>query len=65
MVDRNYEVARQHYSYDVLRRRLNPIVEQMAGKADFAESGVNPVNQEPVYDLKIKPEVAQFFHLKN
>ena len=65
MVDRNYELARQHYSYGVLRQRLNPIVEQMAGKADFMERAVISINKEPVYDLKIQPGVTQFFYLKN
>ena len=65
MVDLNYEVAKQHYSYGVLRRRLNPIMEQMAAKADAVENAVISVNQEPVYDLKIKPDVTQFFYLKN
>ena len=65
MVELNYEVARQHYSYGILRRMLNPIMEQMAGKAYFAENPLISANKEPVYELKIKPDVAQFFYLKN
>jgi glycosyltransferase involved in cell wall biosynthesis len=65
MVNRNYEVAKQHYSYGVLRRKLNPIMDRMLGKIDFTEGAVISVNRHAVYDLKIKPAVSQFFYLKN
>ena len=65
MVNLNYEVAKQHYSYGVLRSRLNPIMDRMLGKVDFAKEAVISVNRQAVYDLKIKPEVTQFFYLKN
>jgi glycosyltransferase involved in cell wall biosynthesis len=65
MVNRNYEVAKQHYSYGVLWRKLNPIMDRMLGKIDFTESAVISANRQAVYDLKIKPEVSQFFYLKN
>jgi len=37
----------------------------MLGKVDFAKEAVISVNRQAVYDLKIKPDVTQFFYLKN
>ena len=65
MVNLNYEIAKAHFSYGVLRSQLNPIMYRMLGKVDFAENAVISANRQTVYDLKIKPEVTQFFYLKN
>ena len=65
MVNRNYEIAKQHYSYDVLRIQLNRILDRMLGKGDFAENAVISMNRQLVYDLKIRPNVSQFFYMKN
>jgi glycosyltransferase involved in cell wall biosynthesis len=66
MVNRNYEIAKQHYSYDVLRRLLNPIINRMLGKADLAKHTVMTVNRQVVYDLlKVRPDVSQFLYMKN
>jgi hypothetical protein len=65
MVNLNYEVAKQHYSYGVLWRRLNPILDRMLGKVGVAQNTAISMNRQAVYDLKIKPDVCQFFYLKN
>ncbi|MGD9056500.1 MAG: glycosyltransferase family 4 protein [Desulfobacterales bacterium] len=36
MIDHNYEIAKQHFSYDVLRSRLDTIMNQRLGKKDAA-----------------------------
>ena len=65
MVNLNYEVAKQHYSYGVLWRQLNPILDRILGKVDVAQNTAISMNRQAVYDLKIKPDVCQFFYLKN
>ncbi len=65
MVNRNYEIAKQHYSYDVLRCLLNPIMDRMLGKMDFAQNTLISMNRQAVYNLKIRPDVSQFFYMKN
>ena len=65
MVNRNYEIAKQHYSYEVLRCLLNPILDRMLGKMDFKETPLISMNQQALYRLKIRPDVSQFFYMKN
>ena len=65
MVNRNYEIAKQHYSYDVLRSLLNPIIDRMLGKVNLAKHTVMAVNRQADYDFKVRPEVSQFFYMKN
>jgi glycosyltransferase involved in cell wall biosynthesis len=65
MVNRNYEIAKQHYSYDVLRRLLNPIIDRMLGKVNLTQHTVMTFNRQAVCDLKIRPDVSQFFYMKN
>jgi hypothetical protein len=65
MVNLNYEIAKEHYSYEVLRCLLNPIIDRMLGKVDFAENAVISMNRQKIYDLKLKPDVCQFSYLKN
>jgi len=65
MVNLNYEIAKRHYSYDVLRCLLNPIMDRMLGKVDFEENAVISMNRQAVYDLKLKPDVCLFSYLKN
>jgi glycosyltransferase involved in cell wall biosynthesis len=65
MVNRNYEIAKKHYSYDVLRCLLNPIMDQMLGKIDFEEYPLISMNQQALSNLKIRPDVSQFFYMKN
>jgi glycosyltransferase involved in cell wall biosynthesis len=36
MVNHNYEIAKQHFSYDALRSRLDTIMDQRLGKKDAA-----------------------------
>jgi len=65
MVNLNYEIAKQHYSYGVLWQRLNPIMECMLGRVDSAENAVISANRQVANDLKIKPDLSQFVYLKN
>ena len=65
MVNLNYEIAKQHYSYSVLWRQLNPIMERMLGRVDSAKNAVISANRQAVNDLKIKPDLSQFVYLKN
>jgi glycosyltransferase involved in cell wall biosynthesis len=65
MVNLNYEIAKRHYSYDVLRCLLNPIMDRMLDKVDFEEKAVISMNRQAVYDLKLKPDVCLFSYLKN
>jgi len=65
MVDLNYEIAKRHYSYEVLRCLLNKIMDRMLGKVDFTENALIGMNRQAIYDLKLKPNVCQFSYLKN
>jgi glycosyltransferase involved in cell wall biosynthesis len=65
MVNLNYEIAKRHYSYEVLRCLLNPMMDRMLGKVDFEENAVISMNRQAIYDLKLKPDVCQFSYLKN
>jgi glycosyltransferase involved in cell wall biosynthesis len=65
MVNRNYEIAKKHYSYDVLRCLLNPIMDQLLGKMEFEEYPLISMNQQALSNLKIRPDVSQFFYMKN
>jgi glycosyltransferase involved in cell wall biosynthesis len=65
MVNRNYHIAKKHYSYEVLRCLLNPIVDQLLGKMEFEEYPLISMNQQALSNLKIRPDVSQFFYMKN
>jgi glycosyltransferase involved in cell wall biosynthesis len=65
MVNRNYQIAKKHYSYEVLRCLLNPIMDQLLGKMEFEEYPLISMNQQALSNLKIRPDVSQFFYMKN
>jgi glycosyltransferase involved in cell wall biosynthesis len=65
MVNRNYQIAKKHYSYEVLRCLLNPIVDQLLGKMEFEEYPLISMNQQALSNLMIRPDVSQFFYMKN
>lgn len=50
MVNHNYEIAKQHFSYDVLRSRLDTIMSQRLGKKDAAGK---------VFVYRMRPEATE------
>jgi hypothetical protein len=65
MVDLNYEIAKQHYSYGILRSQLNSIMDRFPGRVDSVQNNVIYGRREAVNALKIKPDLGQFAYLKN
>jgi glycosyltransferase involved in cell wall biosynthesis len=65
MVDHNYEIARQHFSYGVLKDHLVTVMDQAAGRACLAQNAVGYKTRPGAKDLSIRPQVYQFACLKN
>jgi hypothetical protein len=64
MVDHNYKIAKQYFSYGVLRRRLDALMHQPAEKEETAQAVVCGRQPEAKH-LNIRPQVHLFAHLKN
>ncbi|MGD8657649.1 MAG: hypothetical protein PVG28_16130, partial [Desulfobacterales bacterium] len=64
MVDHNYKIAKRHFSYAVLRRRLDALMHQPAEKEETAQAVVYGRRAEANH-LNIMPRVHLFAHLKN
>jgi glycosyltransferase involved in cell wall biosynthesis len=65
MVNLNYEIAKQHYSYGVLRSQLNAIMDRFPERVNAAQNTLISGGRQVVNNLKIKPDLFQFAHLKN
>jgi glycosyltransferase involved in cell wall biosynthesis len=65
MVNHNYEIARQHYSYSVLRRRLIPILDHLSGCPDSVNDAQVYARRNTECDLKLNPGLCQFTYMKN
>ncbi len=65
MVNHNYEIAKQHYSYGVLRNQLDAIMDRTVGRMDAAQKAAAYGSSQETDDLKIRPPAHQFAHLKN
>jgi len=65
MVNQNYEIAKQHYSYSVLRRQLNSIMGRILGQVDSVQNAAIYAKRQDVNTLKIQPDLGQFANLKN
>ena len=65
MVNQNYEIAKQHYSYNVLRRQLNSIMEHIPERMDLVKDAAAYRRRKSVNALKITPDLCQFAYLKN
>ena len=65
MVNQNYEIAKQHYSYGLLRRQLNSIMDRFPERMDSAHAAVIYGRRQTVRHLKINPGLGQFAYLKN
>ncbi len=64
MVNHNFEVAKQHFSYGVLRRQLDALMHRPAEWVDAANAAVYGRRPDP-NPLDIRPQVHLFAHLKN
>ena len=65
MVAHNYEVARRHFSYGVLRSRLDTAIDRALG-TERPIQNANAYRTRPgAKDLTIRPQVYQFAYLKN
>ena len=65
MVNHNYEIARQHYSYGVLRRQLNCIMDRIFEGANSVQEAVSFGRRQTARPLNINPGLYQFAYLKN
>ena len=65
MVNKNYEIAKQHYSYSVLRRQLNAIMDRIPERVNSVKDAATYGHGKSVNALKIIPDVCQFTDLKN
>jgi glycosyltransferase involved in cell wall biosynthesis len=65
MVNRNYETAKQHYSYGVLRRHLNSILDRTPVRVDTVQNTLIYERRQAAKALKRKQDLGQFAHLKN
>ena len=64
MVDHNYEIARQHFSYGVLRDQLDAVIDQAFGPEQVVQNTVVKTRPD-ANDLAIRPPGYQFAHMKN
>ncbi|MGD9174757.1 MAG: glycosyltransferase family 4 protein [Desulfobacterales bacterium] len=65
MVNHNYEMARQHFSYCVLNDQLDAVMAQALGRERVAHRAVVCQTGPDANDLTIRPRVVQFANLKN
>ncbi len=65
MVDHNYEIAKQHFSYGVLQGQLIAIMGRATEKVDAAQNALIYQRRQDTDDLKIRPQVSRFTYLKN
>ena len=65
MVSHNYEVARQHFSYDTLRSGLETIMDHMPVGVSKSQKEGNDWKWPDSNASKIRPQTVQFAHLKN
>ncbi|MGD2099754.1 MAG: glycosyltransferase family 4 protein [Desulfobacterales bacterium] len=64
MVDHNYEIARQHFSYSVLKNHLAAVVDQALGRERVAQNVIFKTRPNGK-DLTIRPQAVQFACLNN
>ena len=64
MVNHNYDIAKQHFSYRVLRRQLDALMHQPVVWEAAAQTRVYGRRPE-TNTLSIRPQVHLFAHLKN
>ena len=65
MVNHNYETARQHFSYGVLKDQLDAVMAQALGRERVAHRIVVCQSGPDANDSTIRPRVVQFANLKN
>jgi glycosyltransferase involved in cell wall biosynthesis len=65
MVHHNYEIAKQHFSYGVLRQRLDAVMQHVSGRAEAAQKAVAYSRRSDAHGFNIRPQVYQFAYLKN
>ena len=65
MVAHNYEVARKHFSYGVLKARLDMVMEQALGQQCSMQAAVVSGKRPQKHTFSIRPQVVQFACLKN
>ncbi|MBW2518516.1 MAG: glycosyltransferase family 4 protein [Deltaproteobacteria bacterium] len=65
MVDHNYEIARRHFSYGVLKNHLVAVLDQALGRKCVAQNAVGCRTRSGADDLSIGPQIYQFACLKN
>jgi hypothetical protein len=65
MVDYNYEIARRHFSYGVLRDHLVAVMDQALGQKRVVHNAPVHKTRPGAKDLTTRPQVVQFACLKN
>ncbi len=65
MVAHNFEIAKQHFSYGVLQRQLDAVMDRTVGREDAVQNAVIYKRQPDADNLNIRPQVYQFAYLKN
>jgi glycosyltransferase involved in cell wall biosynthesis len=65
MVEHNYEIARQHFSYGVLKDRLVMVIDQALGRQHAMQAAAVLGGRPQTSRFNIRPQVVQFAHLKN
>jgi len=65
MVAHNYEVARKHFSYGILKDRLDLVMDQALGQQHAMQAAVSLGRRPQTRRFNIRPQVAQFAYLKN
>ena len=65
MATHNYEIARQHFSYGVLRDRLDAVMNQALGQQQALQEAVVLESRPQADKIDIRPQVVQFAYLKN
>ena len=65
MVEHNYEIARQHFSYGVLKDQLDALIVLSMGQGCVAHNAVDYKTRPDANDLALRPRVVQFAYLKN
>ena len=65
MVEHNYEIAQQHFSYGILKDQLAVVMDQALGRERVAHNAIVYKTRSDANDLAVRPQVDQFASLKN
>ena len=65
MVAHNYEVAKNHFSYGVLKDRLDTVMEQALGQQHVMQAAAVSAQRPQSNKFNIRPQMVQFAYLKN